>query len=480
MTYPELKVFIAGSWRSQTNGGLKDVVNPFDESILAQLPLVDVAELEQAATAAHDGYKLWSRKTALERCNVLRKAAQNLRQRAPEIAHIITLEQGKLLSEALREVTLSADIIDFQAEEAKRLYGRTVPVRVAGILSHQVIRQAIGVVAAFTAWNFPVNLPSRKIASALAAGCSIILKAAEETPASAQLLVQCFLDAGLEPLAIQLVFGPPAMVSSTLIAHPLVKKISLTGSVAVGRLLATQCAQQGKKLSSELGGHAPVIICEDANIDFAIQQSIPAKFRNAGQVCASPIRFMVHKRHYEQWLDLFVAQTKKIKLGNGLDPNSQMGPLTHAGRVADIQNFVTDAKQKGAEIVCGGQRLNRPGYFFEPTVITQAPNHSRVMQEEPFGPIALIQPFEDLTQAIQMANSLPYALGAYAFTKDLETAHILGEQLEAGMVGINHYGVSQPELPFGGWKDSGNAQEMGSEGLLHYTELKTITVGVPR
>jgi succinate-semialdehyde dehydrogenase/glutarate-semialdehyde dehydrogenase len=479
MKYPALALHVAGQWLPRASGGERFVVNPADESPLAALPLAGVDELNAAAAAAERGFHIWRRKLAHERFTIIRRAAELLRERAPEIAKVLTLEQGKPLAEALREVTLSADIIDFQAEEGRRLYGRLVPPRVLGILSQSVIRQPVGPVAAFTPWNFPANLPARKLGSALAAGCSVVIKPAEETPATCMLIVRAFLDAGVTPEALNMVCGDPAQVAYTLIAHDAIRKASLTGSVAVAKLLGQLCAERVKRFTGELGGHAPVIVCADADLPFALKRSLMAKFRNAGQVCASPIRFYVHRSLYVQWAAQFSHGAQALRLGPGLDAQTQMGPLTHEGRVEEMGRFVDDAVSHGARLLCGGKRVERPGYFFEPTVIAEAPADCMVQRIEPFGPIAVIEPFDTLDDAITRANALPYGLGAYAFTRDLQTAHRLGEEIEAGMVGINHFGVSQPELPFGGWKESGIGQEMGPEGLLQYTEIKTITVGVP-
>ncbi len=476
MTYPTLKLHIAGQWLATANGGEREVINPATEAPLGLLPLADDTQFAAAAESAARGFEEWRRHSALQRCTVLKRAAELMRQRAGDMAAVLTLEQGKPTAEATREVTLSADIIDFQAEEAKRLYSRGVPPRVEGILSHTVTHHPVGPVAAFTAWNFPVNLAARKLGAALAAGCSVVLKPAEETPASALLLVQCFLEAGLPPDALNLVFGLPSRVSEQLIHHPAIAKVSLTGSVAVGRLLAEQCARAGKRFSGELGGHAPVVVCEDADLDFVLKQSVPAKFRNAGQVCASPIRFLVHASLAAAFTERFVAAAQALRLGPGSEAATQMGPLTHARRLDDMAHFVEDARACGARVLCGGNRAPRPGWFFEPTVIADAPAHSRVMTLEPFGPIAVVQSFETLDDAIKEANRLPYALGAYAFTRNLEVAHRLGEEVQAGMVGINSFGVSQPELPFGGIKASGEGSEMGAEGLLQYTNVRTVTV----
>ncbi|MFM7505404.1 MAG: NAD-dependent succinate-semialdehyde dehydrogenase [Rubrivivax sp.] len=476
------RLFIDGHWLSDAGGGWRELVDPATEAVVGSLPLADAAQVDAAAASAAHGFEVWRRCSALERNRVLVRAAQLMRERAQAMAADLSTEQGKPLAEALREVTLSADILDFQAEEARRLYGRTVPPRVDGVLSHAVLREPVGVVAAFTAWNFPVNLPSRKLAAALAAGCSVVLKPAEETPTSAMHLVQCLLDAGLPPQAIQLLCGDPAMVSSRLIAHRAIAKVSLTGSVAVGQLLAEQCARHHKRFAGELGGHAPVIVCDDADLPTVLKLAVPAKFRNAGQVCASPIRFVVARAQYAAFVQGFADAARALRLGPGLDAATQMGPLAHARRLKDMRHFVDDARAHGARIVCGGQRAARPGWFFEPTVIADAPPASRVMRVEPFGPIAVVQPFDTLDEAIALANQpdnpTRYALAAYAFTRDIATAHRLGAELDAGMVGINHFGVSQPELPFGGRGASGDGVEMGAEGILAYTHLKTITLGV--
>ncbi len=479
MSYPELALHVAGQWLSQASGGERGVLNPADATTLGRLPLAGRAELDAAADSAAIGFRQWRRKTAHQRYGILRTAANLMRQRADLLALVLTLEQGKPTAEARREVLLSADILDFQAEEGKRLYGRTVAPRVEGILSQTVVRQPVGPVAAFTPWNFPVNLPVRKLASALAAGCSVIIKPDENTPASCMLLVQMLLEAGVPPQAVNMVCGEPSQVSAALIAHPAVAKVSITGSVAVGKLLGEQAARHMKRFSAELGGHAPVIVCDDADMAFVLKTSLAAKFRNAGQVCASPIRFYLPRARCADFATQFSQAASRLRLGPGLDPQTQMGPLTHAARVDDMQRLVDDALSNGARLLTGGRAVQGPGYFFEPTVLCHAPPHCLVMQQEPFGPLAVIQAVDSLDEAIDAANALPYGLGAYAFTRDLHTAHRLGEELQAGMVGINHYGVSQPEMPFGGWKESGLGQEMGAEGVLHYTDLKTITVGVP-
>lgn len=480
VNYPQLALHIGGRWFKEASGGTRDVINPADETTLAKLPLAGASEIEAAAAAAERGFKAWRTTRAHDRYEIVRRAADLIRQRADDIAMVLTLEQGKPLGEAQREVRLSADIIDFQAEEAKRVYGRTVPPRVAGVLSQVVQRYPVGPVAAFTPWNFPANLPARKLGSALAAGCSVVIKPAEETPGTCMMLVQCFLEAGIPPDVLSMICGDPAQVSSTLIGHAAIRKVSFTGSVAVGKQLGELCARGVKRYTPELGGHAPVIVCEDADFDFSLKTSVAAKFRNAGQVCASPIRFYVHRTQFDAWRAAFVNAATALRLGAGVDAQTQMGPLAHARRVAEMQSLVADAVDHGARLLCGGKRLQRPGFFFEPTVLSEVPDNCRLAHTEPFGPIATLQPFDDLDEAIRLANDSHYGLGAYAFTRNLHTAHRLGEEIEAGMVGINHFGVSQPEMPFGGWKESGYGQEMGAEGLLGYTEVKTVIVGVPQ
>jgi succinate-semialdehyde dehydrogenase/glutarate-semialdehyde dehydrogenase len=474
--YPKLRLYIDGQWLEQTSSGSIGVENPADGSNLGQLPVAGNVEIDAALAAAGRGYRVWRSRTAFERFQVITQATRLLRERAPRIARAITLEQGKPLNEALREVQLSADIIDFLAEEGKRLYGRTVPPRQANVLSQTVMRQPVGPVAAFTPWNFPVNLPSRKLGGALAAGCSVIIKPAEETPASCMLIVEAFHDAGMPPGVINMVCGEPSKISTALLTSEPIRKASFTGSIAVGKALGELAARGMKRYTAELGGHAPVIVCADADIEKTAKLAVAAKFRNAGQVCASPIRFYIHESRYAEFRDRFVAHAGAIKVGSGLDQSSDMGPLIHARRVREMQNFVDDALARGGKLCCGGQALPGKGHFYPPTVLEQVPVAARVQQIEPFGPIALLQPFSTIDEALAEANGLAVGLSAYAFTRDLTTAHRLGEELEAGMVGINHFGVSQPETPFGGWKESGMGQESGMEGLLAYTEVKLVSI----
>jgi succinate-semialdehyde dehydrogenase/glutarate-semialdehyde dehydrogenase len=476
LEHPRLALHIDGRWVESTARGALTVVNPADESILGQLPIAGAEDIEAAARAARKGFATWSRALPLDRFRVITAATRLIRERSDSIATTLTLEQGKPLSEAKREVLLSADIIDFLAEEAKRIPIRGIPPRAANIVSQTVFRIPVGPVAAFTPWNFPANLPSRKLGAALAAGCSVIVKPAEETPATCAELVRAFVDAGLPPGVLNMIGGDPAEISSALIAHPEIAKISFTGSVPVGRRLGELAARHLKRFTAELGGHAPAIVGPDVDSGAVASLSVLAKFRNAGQICASPIRFLVHRSRYAMFRDQFVAGAEALRVGAGVDRSSQMGPLIHERRIEEMIAFTQDARSRGGRVLCGGKRLERPGYFFAPTVLENVPLDARAQQEEPFGPIALLDVYDTIDEAIERANALRYGLAAYAFTGDLALTHKLQGALQAGMVGINHFGISQPETPFGGIKDSGIGHESGLEGLLAYTDLKLVSV----
>jgi succinate-semialdehyde dehydrogenase/glutarate-semialdehyde dehydrogenase len=476
MKYPDLALHIDGRWIVSTASGVLPVLDPADESRIGNLPIAGQDEIQAAIAAAQRGFSIWSNTLPIERFRIITAATRLLRDRADSIASILTREQGKPLAEAKREVQLAGDIIDFLAEEAKRLPIRGIPPRLPNVLSQTVTRVPVGLVGAFTPWNFPANLPARKIGGALAAGCSIIIKPAEETPATCAEMVRAFQDAGLPPGVLNLIAGRPAEISKTLIEHPAIAKISFTGSVPIGRQLGELAARHLKRYTAELGGHAPVIVGPDTDVAAVAKISVPAKFRNAGQVCASPIRFLVHQSRYQEFRDAFVAGAAALRVGPGTDPKTQMGPLIHERRIGEMTAFVKDALASGGRLLCGGARLDRPGYFFGATVLEAVPSSARAQREEPFGPIALLDSYDSIEDAIARANALPYGLAAYAFTNDLALAHRLQEALQAGMVGINHFGVSQPETPFGGIKDSGFGHESGLEGLLAYTDVKLVSV----
>ena len=479
MTYPQIRIFLDGAFIEGRSDTQLRVRNPADGSILAEYAAASDTDLHDALAAAKRGFAVWSQSLPLERFRIITRATSLIRERAAAIARLLTLEQGKPLAEALREVQLSADIIDFLAEEAKRLAARGVPPRLPNVMSQTVMRVPVGPVAALTPWNFPANLPSRKIGGALAAGCSVIIKPDEQVPATSLELVRAFHDAGLPPGVLNVVLGDPPHIASTLIASPVIAKISFTGSVVVGKQLGELAARYMKRYTAELGGHAPVIVCADVDVAVVARLAVQAKFRNAGQVCASPIRFLVHRSQIDAFREAFVNGARALRVGNGIDEGTQVGPLIHERRLAEMQRVVDDALERGAKLLCGGSRFDRPGWFYAPTVIEGAPMEACVQREEPFGPIALLDAFDELDDAIERANALPYGLAAYAFTKSLSTAHRLGQQLQAGMVGINHFGVSQPETPFGGVKESGIGHESGLEGLVGYTEIKLVSVAAP-
>jgi succinate-semialdehyde dehydrogenase / glutarate-semialdehyde dehydrogenase len=471
--YTQLGLYIDGKWNHGNGGGGEDVINPATEKPLAHLPHASKADLDHALAAAAKGFQVWKAKSAYERARIIRKAADLIRERADTIARVMTQEQGKVLPEAKIEVMTTADIAEWFAEEGRRAYGRIIPSRNPTV-RQMVVTEPVGVVAAFTPWNFPTLTPVRKIAAALAAGCSIIVKASEETPGACVELVKCFEDAGVPPGVLNLVFGVPAQVSEHLIASPIVRKISFTGSVPVGKHLATLAAKGMKRATMELGGHSPVIVFGDADPEKSADTIAASKYRNAGQVCISPTRFYVHESIYDRFLKRFTDYAKGIKLGDGLEKDTTMGPLANARRLDAMDSFVTDAKSRGGKVQAGGNRSGNQGFFFEPTVITDIPDDSKIMTEEPFGPVAPIVTFKTFDEVVQRANSLEFGLAAYTFTSSPKTATAIGDALQSGMVGVNSVAISTPETPFGGVKDSGYGHEGGIEGLEVYMNKKFI------
>ncbi|WP_137043047.1 NAD-dependent succinate-semialdehyde dehydrogenase [Pseudolabrys sp. FHR47] len=472
--YTDLKLYIDGQWLGADNRKSEDVINPATGKVLARLPHASKADLDAALAAANKAFGAWSKTSAYDRSNFLRKAAMLMRERADHIARVQTQEQGKPFPESRIEVMTSADITDWYAEEGRRAYGRIVPGRVKGI--RQIVTQEpVGVAAAFTPWNFPTLTPIRKIAGALAAGCTLIIKASEEVPGGCVELVKCFADAGLPAGVLNLVFGVPAEVSEHIIPSPIVKKVSFTGSVPVGKHLAAMAARGMKRATMELGGHSPVLVFDDADPIKAADTIAAFKYRNAGQVCISPTRFYVQEKNYNKFVERFVEYAKGLKLGDGLDKDTKMGPLANPRRLDAMESFVNDAKARGGKIATGGNRVGNQGFFFEPTVITDIPDDSKIMTEEPFGPLAPIVPFKTFDEVIERANSLPFGLASYAFTTSSATANAVGDAIQAGMVGINSVMVSTPETPFGGVKDSGYGSEGGIEGLQAYLNTKFIS-----
>ncbi|WP_287814539.1 NAD-dependent succinate-semialdehyde dehydrogenase [Pseudomonas sp.] len=472
--YPNVQLYINGQWRDAADGRSIAVVNPANGETLGSVAHADIADLDEALAAAQQGFDTWRKVSAFDRYKIMRKAGELMRERADHIARLMTLEQGKPLAEARAETLAAADIIDWLAEEGRRSYGRIVPSRAQGI-EQRVISEPVGPVAAFTPWNFPINQVVRKLSSALAAGCSIIVKAPEETPASPAELIRAFADAGVPAGVIGLVYGVPADISGYLIPHPVIRKVTFTGSTPVGKQLAAMAGQHMKPATMELGGHAPAMVFADADVEKAVQLLVASKFRNAGQVCVSPTRFLVQREVFETFLNRFVELAGKVKVGNGLEEGVTMGPLANDRRAPALQALVDDARAKGATVHLGGKAIDGPGYFFAPTVISGLNTGMRLMNEEPFGPVALIVPFDTLDEVIAEANRLPFGLASYAFTASSKTAQALSDRVEAGMLSINHLGIGLPETPFGGIKDSGHGSEGGTEAIQAYLVTKLVT-----
>lgn len=470
-SYSKLQSYIGGEWRSGQES--LPVRNPADESIIGTVPVASRTDLDTALAAAEDGFRIWKSWSPRARGDLILKAAALMRERIDEIAHSVTLEHGKPFAQARLEVIRGSEFYEWDAAEGQRAYGRVIPSEPG--IRYTVHHQPIGVVAAFSPWNFPMSQPARKIAGALAAGCSIILKAAEETPAGAIHMARAFHDAGLPRGVLNLVFGVPADISSYLIPQPQTRLVAFTGSTAVGKHLTGLAAQHMKPVLMELGGHAPVVVCEDADPVQAGTACATRKARNCGQVCTSPTRFYAHQDIYAQFTEAFVRRANAVTIGDGMDAGTEMGPLANHRRIEAMERLVADATSKGARLLAGGTRLARPGYFFPVTVLADVPDHADVMREEPFGPLAVINPVASLDEAIEKANALPFGLAAYGFTHDARNADRLAEGLEAGNVSINTLEASVAETPFGGVKESGYGREGGVEGLAPYLTVKTVS-----
>ncbi|WP_265570181.1 NAD-dependent succinate-semialdehyde dehydrogenase [Sphingomicrobium nitratireducens] len=472
MTYQtDLKLFIDGAWRAGEGRDCHEVVNPATAQTIARLPLATEADLDEALHVAERAFPMWRDTDVEKRSAILRKAGRYLKENAKDIGALLTQEQGKPVKEAIGEVYGAASMFAWYAEEIKRDYGRTLvrPVGQRSIVTHQ----PVGVVATFTPWNFPIYLLAKKVAAALAAGCSVISKPPEETPACCQAVAKALDEAGLPQGVFQLVHGVPDMVSRKLIGSDVVRKISFTGSIPVGKHLMHLAADGVKRLTLELGGHAPVLVFDDVDLDKTLDQLVPQKFRNAGQVCVSPTRFYVQEGIYDDFVKGFAERTKRVQVGDGMADGTQMGPLANARRPDAIRELVDDARAKGAKVLAGGERGNE-GFFFQPTLLADVPLDADIMNNEPFGPVAVARPFKDMDEALEQANRLPYGLAAFAFTENLRRANILGDRIEAGMVGINGFAISSADAPFGGVKESGFGSEGGKEGLETYQVVKAI------
>jgi succinate-semialdehyde dehydrogenase / glutarate-semialdehyde dehydrogenase len=476
MTYPNTQLFINGQWQDAADGRTLAVFNPATGKEIGRVAHAGKADLDRALEAARKGFETWRDMAPAQRSVIMRKAAALMRERAGEIAPWLTQEQGKPLVEAKGETLAAADIIDWFAEEGFRVYGRIVPSRGKPELRQMVLKDPIGPVAAFTPWNFPINQVVRKVGAALAAGCSMIVKAAEETPAAPAALIRAFADAGLPPGVLGLVYGTPSEISSYLIPHPVIRKVTFTGSTIVGKQLAAVAGQHMKRVTMELGGHAPVIVCEDADIALAVKAAGGAKFRNAGQVCISPTRFLVHESVKNEFAQALAKYAQGLKVGEGLAEGTQMGPLANPRRLTAMAEFHEDAVKKGAQVLAGGKRMGDSGNFWEPTVLADVPLEAKIFNDEPFGPVAAIRSFNKLEEAIAEANRLSYGLAGYAFTKSLKNADLLSRRVEVGMLWINMPAMPSAEMPFGGIKDSGYGSEGGPEALDAYLNARSVAI----
>lgn len=471
--YPELNLLIDGEWRKASDGKAQPVINPSNEGVLADLPAASAADLDETLQSSKRGFDVWRKMSPYDRGRILMDAARLVRERSEDIALAVTLENGKPLAEARAEVSTVWDIIDYSAEQGKRMDGRIVEGRAPGT-RHYVTHDPVGPCLAVTPWNFPINTVAKKVGASLAAGCSVIVKASNETPASAIMLAQALMDAGLPNGVVNMVFGPSGPLTKHLMDSDVIRKISLTGSVPVGKQLSKMAADRMQRVTMELGGHAPVVVWDDVDISKAADLMVMGAFRNAGQICISPTRFYVQDKIYGDFVDAFTERAAKLKVGDGMDPTAQMGPLANPRRLGAMEEFVDDARARGAKITTGGKRIGNNGYFFEPTVVKDAPDDSMLMTEEPFGPVVPMTRFSDLDDVASRANGLELGLASYILTNSMERAATTADALEAGMVGINTVGVAIPETPFGGVKESGYGVEGGPDSLEHYVVPKSI------
>ncbi|WP_454694701.1 NAD-dependent succinate-semialdehyde dehydrogenase [Achromobacter aegrifaciens] len=474
LQYPELTLLIGGHAQPAGNRRMLDVMDPATQAVLGRLPVATSEDIDAALLAAHQSFPRWRDTPALERAAILRRAAALMRERTPRLAWLITRELGKPLAESEKEVATAAEMFEWAAEEARRTYGRLIPGRVAGI-RQMAIPEPVGPVAAFSGWNAPAITPSRKIAGALGAGCSIVIKPSEETPAIALEIGRALADAGLPAGTLNMLFGDPGEISRRLIESPLIRMVTFTGSTSIGRELAVMAAAGLKRATLELGGHAPVLVFDDADAEAAADAVLAAKLRNSGQICTSPTRMYVQQGAYERFVARLAERARGWRVGNGLDAGVQMGPLANPRRLAAMESMVADALAHGAQLAAGGTRPDLPGWFWSPTVLRDVATDSLAANTEPFGPLALVSPFRDLDEGLALANRLPFGLAAYVFTRDAGTARTATERIESGVVCVNHCQASLPETPFGGFKDSGLGKEGGIEGLQEFMQIKYVS-----
>ena len=475
--YPNLQLLIAGRWVGAEGRKTEPVLNPSTEAVLAELPHATPADIDEALAAAAKGFQVWRRKPAQERAKILKRTADLMRERREYLAHLITLELGKPIAEARLEVEQAAGMFEWNAEEGKRAYGRVIPARAENI-QQMMVKEPVGPIAAFSPWNAPTITPSRKISGALAAGCSVIIKPSEETPATALAIGGMLLEAGLPEGVLSIVFGDPVAISRQLIESPIIRGITFTGSTDVGKLLASMAVQGMKRMTLELGGHAPVVVFDDVNVDAVARAAASAKYRNGGQVCTSPTRFYVHQSIHDRFVEAFAAHANSIAVGDGFDAATVMGPLANARRVEAMEAFVADARTRNIRIAAGGERTGNRGFFYRPTLLENVGNDSMAANVEPFGPLAMTTPFRTFDDVVALANRLPFGLAAYAMTNDLSRARAISAAIESGNVVVNHWQVSLPETPFGGYKDSGVGSEGGIEGLAAFQNTKFVSQAV--
>ena len=471
--YPEIALYIDGQWGQGSGGRGDDVINPATEEVLGRVPFAEPGDVDRAIAAAKAAFPTWRDAGPDYRSSILLKASALLHQRADEIGQVMTLEEGKPRGEAVGEVHRAATLLQWDAEEGRRAYGRIIPSGPDEILSVRMV--PVGPVGAFVPWNFPAGGPMRKIAAALAAGNSIVIKPSEEVPGTISLIARAFEDAGLPAGVLNVLFGVPDEISRKVIADPAIRFVAFTGSVPVGKHIAGLAAAAMKPAIMELGGHAPVIVCADTDPVKAARTAVRAKIANAGQVCTSPSRFLVDRHVYDAFTAAFIDAMAAIKIGNGLDEGVQMGPMVSERRRSGVRKLIEDAVSHGAKVALGGEPIPGKGFFYPPTVLTDVPADAALLSEEPFGPVAPITAFDDLDEALQIANSLPYGLAAYAYTDSAATAEKLIAGFEAGILSVNHCGGSVPQAPSGGVKDSGYGREGGREGLHGYLVTKRVS-----
>jgi len=472
--YIKLGLFIDGNWKYESNT-YSDVLNPADETVLGKLPHASQADLEDAVDSAKSGFKIWKNTSPEKRGEILINIANLIDEKKQEIAEIMTLEQGKILPEAIGEVERAVDSFQWNGEQAKKITDYIVADRSNGLQTY-IKPQPVGVTLGLTAWNFPIILIARKLAPALASGCSMILKASEETPGTAVYLCHILEQAGLPKGVVNLVFGIPSDISNFLFQKKEIRKVSFTGSVPVGKMLAKKAASTLKRLTLELGGHSPAIVAEDANLEKTLDILSGFKFRNAGQVCIAPSRFFIHDKIYDQMLEGFVKRANKIKLGNGLDETTTMGPMANERRLVAMKEFVDDATIKGANVLTGGRRYGNSGFFWEPTIIENISKDSDMLKTEIFGPIMPLIKFNDYDEVIEEANCLDYGLASYVYTEDKKLKDKMSSDIEAGGVSINSAAPMHTDIPYGGFKESGIGYEGGQEAIDSYMHKKNINI----